>query len=185
MKFVFSVVLITISIAYPAIVYFGIQHFSPAFFSLVLLGVALLKFFTANDRFDIAQMGMLLVVGIYSLGLLITNSAYGLRLYPAVISTCVAVLFGLSLAQPESLIERMARLSGKTITPRAKHYTKTLTLIWAILLIVNAGVALYLAHFASFKLWALYCGLISYGIFGFIFAIEFGYRRYYIAKHGP
>lgn len=185
MKRILTVALVIISIAYPVFVYFGVQHMSPAFLSLVLLAVALLKFFTANDRTDITQVWLLLAVVVYSIGLLLTNSQYGLKLYPAVISACVATLFALSLRQPESLIERMARLSGKTITPRAKQYTKRLTLIWSVLLVLNAAVALYFAHFASFKAWALYCGLISYGIFASIFLVELLYRRHYIAKYGP
>lgn len=185
MKILITVVIVALSILYPVIVYFGVQHLSPAVFSLVFLAVAALKFYSAQDRSDIAQVVLLLVVVIYSIGLLVVNSEYWLRLYPVVVSTCVAALFGFSLWQPESLIERFARLSGQTITPRAKGYTKKLTLIWALLLVANAAVALYLAQFASFSAWALYCGLISYGIFGCVFVIELIYRRYYIAKYGP
>lgn len=184
MKILITVVIVAVSVLYPAIVYFGVQHLSPGVFSLVFLAVAALKFYSARNRSDIAQVMLLLVVVIYSIGLLVANSEYWLRLYPVVVSTCVATLFGLSLWQPESLIERFARLSGQTITPRAKGYTKKLTLIWALLLFVNAGVALYLAQYASFGAWALYCGLISYGILGGVLVVELIYRRYYIAKYG-
>lgn len=184
MKILITFVVVALSILYPAIVYFGVQHLSPAAFSLFFLAIAALKFYSARDRADLAQVLLLLVVVIYSLGLLVLNSEYGLRLYPVVVSVCVAALFAVSLRQPESLIERLARLRGETITPRAKAYTKKLTLIWALLLVANAAVAFYLAHFASFSAWALYCGLISYGIFGCVFIIELIYRRYYIAKYG-
>lgn len=185
MKILITVVIVAISIFYPVIVYFGVQHLSPAVFSLVFLTMAALKFYGARDRSDIAQVFLLLVVVIYSLGLLLANSEYWLRLYPVVVSICVAALFGFSLWQPESLIERVARLGGQIITPRAKGYTRKLTIIWALLLVVNAAVAFYLAQFASFGAWALYCGLISYGIFGCVFVVELIYRRHYIAKYGP
>ena len=184
MKILITVVIVALSILYPVIVYFGVQHLSPAVFSLFFLVMAALKFFSARDRSDIAQVLLLLVVVIYSIALLVANSEYWLRLYPVVVSTCFAALFAFSLWQPESLIERFARMSGETITPSAKGYTKKLTLIWALLLVANAAVALYLAQFASFSAWALYCGLISYGMFGCVFVVELIYRRYYIAKYG-
>ena len=185
MKLLITIVIVVFSILYPIIVYFGVQHLSPAVFSIVFLAMAVLKFFGARDRSDIAQVVLLLVVVMYSIALLLVNSEYWLRLYPVVVSICVAGLFAFSLWQPESLIERFARMGGQTITPRAKGYTRRLTLIWALLLVANAAVALYLAQFASFSAWALYCGLISYGIFGCVFAVEFIYRRYYIATYGP
>lgn len=142
MKVLLAIVLGIISVAYPILVYFGIQHVSPAVFSLVLLGLALARFFIAKDRLDVSQLGLLLLVVPFSLGLLITNSEYLLKLYPAVVSLGMSILFGASLWQDESFIERMARLGGKEITPRAKRYTRRLTLLWAFLLLFNVVVVL-------------------------------------------
>ena len=184
MKALVLLVVTVVSIAYPVLVYFGVQFLSPAIFSLILVALTLMRLFVVKDRLDSAQIFLLLLVIPFSLALLVTNSVYLLKLYPAVISFGVAILFAMSLKQEESLIEKMARLSGKTITPRAKVYTRRLTLIWAILLLINVLVVLYFAFFAPFAWWTLYCGLISYFIFGGIFAIELIYRRYYIAKYG-
>lgn len=185
MKILITIVLVLLSVFYPLVVYFGLQHASPALFSVLFLVVAILRFATAKDRTDIAQIIILLVVSVYSVGILIFNSEQWLKLYPVVMSGCVAALFAISLFQPESLIERIARLRGEIITPRAKHYTKRLTLMWSVLLVLNGLVALYLAEFASFSAWALYCGLISYGILGSFFVIELFFRRFYINKYGP
>jgi uncharacterized membrane protein len=113
----------------------------------------------------------------------VVNNEFLLKLYPVLISLCVALLFALSLRAPESLIERMARMAGETITARAKAYTRVLTGIWALLLVGNALIALYQALFASLKSWALYSGLLSYVFFGLFFALEYTYRRYYINKY--
>lgn len=184
MKALMLLIVAIILLAYPVLVYVGIQYLSPAMFSIILVALTLLRLFAIKDRFDAAQIFLLLLVIPFSLALLITNSIYLLKLYPAVISFGVAILFAASLKQEESLIEKMARLSGKTITPRAKRYTHRLTFIWSVLLMINVLVVLYFAFFAPFAWWTLYCGLISYLIFGGIFAIELLYRRYYIDKYG-
>ncbi|QEY11866.1 hypothetical protein [Cellvibrio sp. KY-YJ-3] len=186
MKPLLSLILVLVSIAYPLLVYLGIQHISPALFALVLAVLALAKFSAARRQGQAqthAELGLLLVALAYSLALLIANSELLLKLYPVLISLCMALFFALSLRAPESLIERLARLAGETITPRAKAYTRVLTAIWAVLLVGNALVALYLAFFASLKSWALYSGLLSYVFFAVFFALEYSYRRYYIHKY--
>jgi uncharacterized membrane protein len=186
MKPLVTLLLALVSIAYPLLVYVGIQHVSPALFALVLATLALAKFLAVPRQgagANPAEWYLLAVALAYSLALLALNSELLLKLYPVLISLCVAALFALSLRAPESLIERLARLAGETITPRAKAYTRALTGIWAILLVGNALVALYFALFGSLKSWALYSGLLSYLFFGVFFALEYGYRRYYIQKY--
>ncbi len=186
MRPLLNLILVLVSVAYPLLVYLGIQHVSPALFALVLASLALAKFMVARRagrKPETAELALLIVALGYSLALVITNSELMLRFYPVLISLCVALLFALSLRAPESLIERLARLAGETITPRARSYTRKLTLIWALLLFGNALVALYLAIFASLKSWALYNGLVSYVFFAVFFALEYTYRRYYIHKY--
>lgn len=184
MKPLLTLIVVIVSIAYPLLVYLGIEHISPALFAVVLALLAVSKFIaTRRHTQDHAELILLLVALTYSLALLIANNELLLKLYPVLISLCIALLFALSLRSPESLIERLARLAGETITPRAKIYTRVLTGIWAMLLIGNALIALYLALWASLKTWALYSGLLSYLFFGAFFAVEYSYRRYYIKKY--
>lgn len=186
MKPLLTLILVLVSIVYPLLVYLGIQHISPALFALVLAVLAVAKYIASRSRGQTqhyAELTLMVVVLVYSLTLLIANSELLLKLYPVLISLCVALFFALSLRAPESLIERIARLAGENITPRAKAYTRVLTGIWAGLLIGNALIALYLALFASLKSWALYSGLLSYVFFGLFFAVEYLYRRYYINKY--
>lgn len=187
MKPLITLILVVVSIAYPLLVYAGIQHLSPAIFALVLATLATVKFIAARSQgkqgISATEWALLLITLTYSLALLIANNELLLKLYPVLISLCVALLFALSLRAPESLIERMARMAGETITPRAKAYTRVLTGIWALLLVGNALIALYYALFASLKSWALYSGLLSYIFFGLFFALEYTYRRYYINKY--
>lgn len=183
MRLIFIVLAVLFSLTYPFLVYVGVQHFSPVFFAAVLALIALLRFFAVKDKKDLLQISLLLVVIVFSLVLAVTNNELLLRLYPVIISLMLALTFASSLRQPENILLRTARLAGKKISAYAPQYTRVLTLVWAIILLANAAVALYLALFASFAQWAFYCGFLSYVIFALFFGGELLYRRYYILKH--
>ncbi|WP_331344658.1 septation protein IspZ [Cellvibrio sp. UBA7661] len=183
MKSLLTLLLTIVSIAYPVLVYFGIQHLNPATFAIIIFVLGLVKFLSTNNKSDTSQILLLAAVSVYSAGLLLSNSEHWLKLYPVIISWSVAALFAVSLRHKETVIERMARLGGAVITPKAKHYIRVLTLVWVFLLIGNGLIALYLASFASMKSWVLYTGLLSYGFFALFFACEYAYRRHYIRKH--
>lgn len=185
MKPLLTLVVVILSVIYPLWVYFSIQELTAQFFGLLIAAIALVKYIVAQDKTSKHE----LILFVASLGcaafIMLSNSIYAIKLYPAVISIFMASLFAASLFNNESLIEKMARLSGKTITPIAKIYTKKLTGVWSILLLVNALIALYLTFFASTQAWALYSGLLAYIFFGVFFLAEMVYRRYFIAKYEP
>lgn len=172
-----------VALGYPVIVYFGVQRVSPAFFALLLLAVAAVKFSIANDKKDFYQLAILVVAIVFSILLAVTNNQLLLKLYPVIMSVSVAWIFASSLREPENILLRMARMAGKTITPEAQFYTRRLTLLWVALLLANAAVALYFALLGTLAQWAFYCGLLSYILFGLVFILELIYRRFYIARH--
>jgi uncharacterized membrane protein len=174
---------ILFSLAYPLLVYLGVQRVGPAFFALILGVIAALKFAVVKDKKDALQIAVLTSAMVFSVALVVTNSELLLRLYPVMMSLTVALIFLSSLRQPENILLRGARLAGQHISARAPHYTQILTLVWALVLFVNALIALYFALFATLGQWAFYCGFLSYVIFAVLFAGELLYRRYYIAKY--
>lgn len=171
------------TITYPVIVYYGVQRASPAVFALLLAGIAAVKFAAVKDKKDFYHIAVLVMAIIFSFILAITNNELLLRLYPVVISIAVALIFASSLRQPENILLRLARLAGRAISAQAPFYTRRLTMVWVALLSVNAIVALYLALFGTLAQWALYCGFLSYILFGVFFIIELIYRHFYIARH--
>ena len=173
-----------VTLAYPLVVYFGIQHFSPATFALFFLVSGAARFYLTKDKKDLTIIVFMAIIVVYILALLFINDAFLLLLYPAFVSLSVAILFAVSLKQKTSLIERVAMAAGNKITVNAKRYTWRLTVFWSGILIVNSAVCFYLALAASRELCALYSGLVCYLIFAVIGVIEYGYRRYYIAKFG-
>lgn len=182
MKRLLGLLVVLASVIYPFGVYFWIQEVSAVFFGFFIISLALIKFSLAKDKNK--QEIALLFAAIACAGFIIlANSQIAIKLYPVLISAFVASLFTFSLYGDQSLIEKMARLRGKNISPVAKIYTRKLTIVWAAVLYLNALIALYLALFASTQAWALYSGLLSYLILGFFILAEIIYRQYFIAKH--
>ena len=172
-----------LTLAYPLVVYFGIQRCSPALFSLFFIALAAIKLQVSQHQRDRSLVLTLTAIMAYSIALALSNSERLLLLYPAFVSFNVAAAFFASLRQDESLIERSARAHGKVITPAAKYYTRWLTAVWGCALLLNGGISLYLALLGARTAWALYSGLISYAWLAALFAGEYAYRRYYMAKH--
>ncbi len=184
MRIAATLIITLFTLAYPLIVYFGVQRVSPLVFAAVFGLLACLRYAVAKQKGQFADLAPFVVVIIYSIALSLSEGDALLRLYPVVVSLSMAVVFALSLRAEKSFIESLASLSGKAITPNAKRYTRRLTAVWASLLLVNALVALYLAMYASLENWALYCGLLAYIIMGIVFAAEWLFRQYYIRRWG-
>lgn len=182
-KFFWPIVSILL-VAYPAIIYFGSGIFRPADFAIVLAVIVSFRFVVSSTETDARQLSLLLFVCVYVAVVFFLDSPLLLKLYPVLMSLAVSFIFLVSLYEPESLIEKIARMMGETITDNAKRYTRKLTAIWGGLLIVNAVVALYFALMPTMKYWALYCGFLSYLIFAAFFGLELLYRQYYKKKYG-
>lgn len=169
-----SVVLGAITVAYPLLVYAGLAHFEPQWIALLLAGVALARAFIARTAFWWVAAGGALVLA--TLGMA-GNALLPLKLYPVLVNAVFFAVFAMSLVHPPSAIERMARLTEPDLPPHAVPYTRRVTQVWCGFFIVNGGIALATALWGSDALWALYNGLVSYGLMGLLFGGEWLVRR--------
>ena len=95
------------------------------------------------------------------------------------------VVFATSLVFPPSAVERIARLTEPDLPPAGVAYTRRVTQVWCGFFIFNGALALVTALRMSDRAWALYNGLIAYGLIGLLFGAEWlvrqrvraGYRR--------
>ena len=101
----------------------------------------------------------------------------GLRFYPVVANLAILSLFFASLFTERPLAERLARLREKDLPPEGIHYTRRVTQIWVLFLFANLCVAMATALWASDLVWALYNGVIAYGLVALLFSMEYLYRQ--------
>lgn len=111
------------------------------------------------------------------------NALLPLKLYPALVNAVLLTVFAVSLMHPPSAIERLARLREPDLPPAAIAYTRKVTWVWCGFFVVNGTLALATALWADAATWALYNGLIAYGLIGTLFAIEWLVRRRVRARH--
>jgi uncharacterized membrane protein len=106
------------------------------------------------------------------------DAGLAMRLYPVLMNAAMLAAFAWSLAQPPSMIERFARLHEPDLPESGVRYTRTVTFVWCGFFILNGAVALWTALQASLELWALYNGLIAYGLMGALLGGEFLVRGF-------
>ncbi|MCQ9052170.1 hypothetical protein [Vibrio diabolicus] len=172
--------------AYPFAVYFGIDKFGLNLVGGLLIAALLLRVFIANKT-PLKEFNFLALatgaVGIVLITLGMVFKQHGwLHFYPVVVNVCMLCVFGLSLKQPQSIIERLARLQEPDLPASGVAYTRKVTMVWCAFFTLNAAVALYTC-FLPVKIWTLYNGLISYLLAGGLFAGEWIVRQFVRKEH--
>lgn len=174
-------------IAYPLLVYFGLQFIQPRYLALLLIAALLLRAPHAarNLLSDLGGAERLMLAALLGLSVLagIANSETLLRLYPFAMNLGVFALFALSLKRPPPMIERLARIEEPDLSAAAVRYTRDLTTVWCVFLSANACIALYTALWSSREIWALYNALIAYVLMGALLLGERLLRQKMIARY--
>ncbi len=122
--------------AYPFAVYFGIDKFGLNLVGGLLIAALLLRLFVANKTplkefkflaLTTGAVGILLV----TLGMVFKQHGW-LKFYPVVVNVCMLCVFAFSLKQPQSIIERLARLQEPELPPSGVAYTRKVTMVWCV-----------------------------------------------------
>ena len=174
-------------LAYPLAIFFGLQFLEPWAVALLLV-LALLarrsrdagRFLKGLSRAEIAVFVCMLCLAAATA---LTNSETLLKLYPAAMNLGMLLIFGLSLLNPPSMVERFARLREPDLPPAGIAYTRCVTQFWCGFFVLNGALATFTALYTSRETWALYNGLIVYLLMGSIFAGEWLIRRYVIKRN--
>ncbi len=172
-----GLVLLLAGLSYPFAVYFGQQQLSPRFFALLLGGLWLARLLSQARQPGSRWMAAAALLFCVLLGL--ADNPELLRWYPLLISLFGLCLFGLSLSRRfgPPLIERLARLREPELPEVAVRYTRQVTKVWIGFFIGNGALTGALTLWAPLSWWALYTGLISYGLMGLLFAGEWLVRQ--------
>lgn len=170
------IVIGSVFVLYPLIVFFGLKWIEPTYIALVLVLLACLRFYYNKASINIP---FIKVVGINIIILLMlsffNNSSFLLKLYPVVMSLSFLSIFLYSLIKPPSVITLIAGARDK-LTVNAVEYTKKITLVWCAFFLINGSISL-VTVFLSDEIWAFYNGLVSYVLMGGLFLGEWVVRK--------
>jgi uncharacterized membrane protein len=155
--------LLLAGLLYPFAVYFGMEHFAPWQFGLLLGSLWLARALLGARRPGSLWMATIAIAFCLLLALFDSPLLLG--------------LFGLSLKFGPPMVERLARLREPHLPARAIIYTRQVTIAWCVFFIFNGLLAAALTLWAPLSWWMLYTGLISYGLMGLLFAIEWLIRQ--------
>jgi uncharacterized membrane protein len=109
-----------------------------------------------------------------------TDSTRLLHLYPALVNVGLLVAFAATLIRGPSMIERFARLRHPHLSEHAVRHTEHVTRVWCGFFVLNATVSAYGAFFWRPAAWALYNGVIVYGLIGCLLVGEMVWRRFVV-----
>jgi uncharacterized membrane protein len=175
MKQLLKAVVIIVTIAYPFMVYWGLQHYPAAKLLPLLLVLLALRWLTGErpaERLVLIAILILVLVVAFTWG-----HRLGLKFYPALVNLGFLLLFAGSLLSPPSFVERLARMREPELPLAAIAYTTRVTWVWTIFFVLNGSLAAITALWASDEMWALYNGFISYLLIGILVGGEWLVRR--------
>lgn len=175
-----SLALALTTAAWPLLAYASAGSISPR---AMALGICLLLL----ARLWLSGRGAL-VYGAAAIAVMALVSCFGdhawlsVKLYPCAVSAALLLVFGASLLRPPTVIERIARFQDPALPAEGVAYTRAVTVAWCAFFICNGSVAAFTAFHASDRVWALYNGVIAYGLMGAMFGGEMLIRRHAMAR---
>lgn len=95
-----------------------------------------------------------------------------LKFYPPICNCFIFLIFFISLFTKETVIQKIARMSGEKMTDGILNYTRKVTYVWCIFTFINLIISVW-TIFLPDNIWILYNGIISYVLIGIIFGVEY------------
>ena len=166
---------ISLTLAYPFLVYWGLKNFDISEVLPALLLMLALRWAVGSriaDRWAIAvSVAAVLVIA------LLFDGTLGLKFYPALMNFAFLTLFASSLLYPPTVVERIARLSEPDLPESGVNYTRKVTWVWCVFFALNGTTATLTALFASDEIWLLYNGFIAYILIAILAGSEWLIRQ--------
>lgn len=167
------------TLAYPLAVYAGMAQLQPRWLAAALVALALARAAVSRQPVWLAAAGGAVLLALLAgLG----NAWLPLKLYPVLVNAALLGVFATSLWHPPSVVERLARLREPDLPAAGVAYTRCVTQAWCGFFVFNGSVALATALWGSDAAWAIYNGLLAYGLMGAMFGAEWLLRRRFKAR---
>jgi uncharacterized membrane protein len=172
---------VTLVVAYPVLVYFGLQVFAPRMLVLLLLLMAGLRWLAWDGEEKGFLLYWLAAIFLVVVATLVTGSTLGLLFYPLLMNLVFLTFFAISLYKPPTVVETIARKQHGELPAEAVAYSRKVTVIWCVFFVLNGCVSLWTA-FLSHEAWVLYNGLIAYVLMALLMGAEYLVRRRVISQ---
>jgi uncharacterized membrane protein len=169
-----NVLWVALTALYPVLVYLGLAHAEPRVLALLLLALAVARYLASRSQQALAVALAGLVLAALTAW---SNQLLPLKIYPVAMSVAMLVLFGASLLKGPTIVERVARLHDPALDAHGVAYTRRVTQVWCGFFVLNGGISLATALWASEQTWALYNGFITYVLMGGLMGGEWLVRR--------
>lgn len=178
-RFVLNVLIWGVTVSYPFLIWFSLEHFQPRFLALTLAALFLLRLLTGNTNPKGAGMWRVLTPAclLFLLAAALVNKADWLLVYPVFVSLMFFSVFAFSLAYPPTVVERLARLEDPELPPQGVAYTRKVTQAWSVFFLSNAALSFATVWHGDPWLWSLYNGCLFYVLMGVLMAVEMLVRR--------
>lgn len=168
-------------LAYPLAVYYGL-HFGGITTVAGVLVVLFLVRMVGGKQVPIKELKYIAMVSggagiiLAGLGWLFRSEGW-FTFYPVIVNVVMFTVFFWTLSQPQSMIERFARLQEPDLPLSGVAYTRTVTKVWCVFFVINGSISLSTC-FLEMKIWMLYNGFISYLLIGTLFVTEWLVRQW-------
>jgi uncharacterized membrane protein len=166
---------------YPILIFAGLHYLDPRTIGACVLAALVLRYrrraahlLSGFSAVEFAALALPLVLGI---AVVVANDEMLLRLYPASISASMLLLFGATLVNPPTMVERFARRQHPDLAPERVRYTRRVTEAWCLFFVLNGAIAAYTAVYSSREIWAIYNGFVAYLLMGTLLVAERIVRR--------
>ena len=174
-------VVVAIALAYPLLLWFGLERVAPRTLALAALATAVVTTWwragagTWADRAAPLTVGA--VIALAATATWWTNDPTVLLFVPVAVALTLGTVFGATLWRPPTMIARFARAQGAELDgPRLAHCRQA-TWAWVLFFAGHAVLSGTLAAAQAIDAWAWWTGVLSYVAMGVLFAGEFLVRR--------
>lgn len=177
-------VLIAAMVAYPVLVYGGLQMLPPRTLAVALGVVVLLRGVTLwrGGRPWLFLVPVVLVSGIMALAAIFDEGRFFLFV-PVLINAALLISFSWTLFASVTIVETLAQRRLGHLTRDDVQYCRRVTEMWCVFFLANGGVILWLAMRASLATWTFYTGFLSYVFLGLLAAGELTYRSWRFRRY--
>ncbi|MDZ4759898.1 MAG: hypothetical protein SGJ21_02355 [Alphaproteobacteria bacterium] len=168
-----SIALALLSLLFPLIALLAVRQAGPLWVTLAMAAVIAVRAGTGLGKampagLTWAGFGVAASLAVLTLW----NADLAMRLYPVLMNAALLLAFGVTLARPPSMVERLARMVEPDLPESGVRYTRAVTWVWCAFFVVNGSIALWTALRASLEWWAVYNGVIAYVAMGTLLTVE-------------